>query len=53
MARLTKRDRDDFAAFCRNATDSQLENIERKEREARRIAYANIARAEIDRRAGK
>lgn len=51
MARLTQHEREDFAGFCRNATDSQLEEIERKERDAGRRAYANIARAEIERRA--
>jgi hypothetical protein len=48
MATPTQGERADFAAFCRNATDAQLVQIERKERTAKRVAFANIAKAEIN-----
>ena len=40
----------DFAGFCRNATDAQLEAIERQEREANRPRFAEVAAAERERR---
>ena len=46
IVRMTKQDREEFAAFCRNATDRQLIEIEAKERSARRFAYAEIANQE-------
>lgn len=46
MSIPTKSDKQDFAAFCRNATTAQLDNILAKEEAAGRTAYADIARAE-------
>ena len=48
--RTTKRDRDEFASFCANATETQLANILERERAARRKTYATIAERETDRR---
>lgn len=48
-----ERERDDardFAGFCRNATDSQLVEIEAMERRAGRPGFAEIARAEAEKR---
>lgn len=50
---MTRADKEEFSAFCRNASDRQLPNIEAKERDAGRDAYAEIARAEIARREGR
>jgi len=44
--RIRKADRADFASFCRKATDSQLAEIEQRERSAGRRVYAKIAREE-------
>lgn len=43
-------DRKEFAAFCRQATDSQLLAIHEKEKAARRQAYARLAQEEAARR---
>lgn len=40
----------DFRAFCRNASLVQLFNIEAKERDAGRLAYADVAREERESR---
>lgn len=50
MDKITKQDRDEFAAFCHNATTTQLRNILDKEEGARRIVYATIARKEMENR---
>jgi hypothetical protein len=47
---MTSRDKAEFQAFCRNASDRQLQNIYDKEMDANRKAYANIAAAEAARR---
>lgn len=47
----TQSERADFAAFCKGATESQLIEIERKERLAGREAFAEIAEAERESRA--
>jgi hypothetical protein len=46
----TKDDREDFAGFCRNATDSQVIEIYKKEKAANRQVYAAIAKEEAVRR---
>ena len=43
-------DLEEFAAFCRQATDSQLLAIHEKEQTARRQAYARLAKEEAARR---
>jgi hypothetical protein len=48
--RISKAKRDDFAQFCRQASDAQVPNIYKKEKAAGRKVYANIARAEMQRR---
>lgn len=48
---MTRSEKNDFARFCRNATDAQVEGIIEKEREAGRKGYQRIAEAERDRRA--
>jgi hypothetical protein len=45
---MTSRDKAEFQAFCRNASDRQLQNIYDKEMDANRKAYANIAAAEAE-----
>lgn len=50
MRTPTQSDRADFRAFCRNASDRQLIEIEEKERAARRYVYADIAREERESR---
>lgn len=47
---MTKQDRKEFTLFCRYATDRQIVNIYLKEKDARRHAYAQIAREEAIRR---
>lgn len=47
-----KEDAADFAAFCRNATDRQLIEIEALEIKGNRPGYAEIARTETKRRQG-
>jgi hypothetical protein len=50
MAKLSKRDRDEFASYLRNCTDSQVQGVYDKERGAGRTAYANLAVQEAERR---
>ncbi len=50
MPKKQETDNADFAAFCRNATNRQLVEIELKERKAGRSGFADIARAESERR---
>ena len=50
MSAPSQDDQDDFAGFCRQATDRQLPAILDKERTAGRAEYARIAAAEMDRR---
>ncbi|WP_156157135.1 hypothetical protein [Pseudorhizobium banfieldiae] len=52
MTTPSKSDRDDFAAFCRNATTAQLSEIIRRETIAGRDEYAAVAREELNRRMG-
>jgi uncharacterized membrane protein len=52
-SKLSKQDREDFEAFCRQATAAQLPNIIQKEKDAGRKAYANIAQRVLDERASK
>lgn len=40
---MTAKDRREFTAFCKQATDKQIVNIYYKEKEARRPEYAEIA----------
>lgn len=40
----------DFAGFCRNATDNQIVNIYEKEARAKRWRMARVARDECTRR---
>jgi len=47
---MKKRDRDEFALFCKQATDQQIVNIYWKERDANRKDYARIAAQEMTRR---
>lgn len=42
---MTRQDREDFEAFCRQATNDQIRNIYLKERDSRRQDYAAIARS--------
>jgi hypothetical protein len=51
MTRTSQADLDDFAQFCRQATDTQIVNIYKKEKDAGRKEYAGIARAEMAMRA--
>ncbi len=46
----TQQDRDEFTAFCRGATDSQLAEIIAKESKARRLQFLAIAQTERARR---
>lgn len=48
--KVTKQDKDEFALFCRQATDAQLRNIFEKEKTANRKTYAAIAKEELVRR---
>ena len=50
MKKLTKREREDFRQFCRNATDSQLQEILKKEETAGRKEYALIAQSVLNER---
>lgn len=50
MKTPTQSDRAEFAAFCRDASDSQIIEIWRKEAAANRRVYAEIARAEMEKR---
>jgi len=43
---MKRSDKNEFAAFCRNATDSQIDAIIEKEITAGRKGYADIARHE-------
>lgn len=42
---MTKTEKSEFRAYCKQATDTQLRNILVKELLARRQAYAEIARS--------
>ena len=46
----TKHECDDFAQFCAQATDAQIQNIFKKEAGARRFVFARIAEHEMKRR---
>lgn len=48
---MTEAEKNDFAAFCRGATDRQLSEIIRKEAAARRADCVRIAQAEVSARA--
>ncbi len=50
MTEQDSADYDDFRGFCRGATDRQLENILRKEWEAKRLLDYHAAKAEAERR---
>jgi hypothetical protein len=50
MKTPTQSERADFRAFCRNATNQQLEVIYYRELNAFRYAYADEAKAEADSR---
>lgn len=39
-----REDKADFRQYCRQCTDTQLRNVYAKERLARRVGYANIAK---------
>lgn len=47
---MTNQDREEFKGYCQGCTDSQLRNVYNKEKAARRRGYADIARAELERR---
>lgn len=40
----SKTDKAEFLQYCRQCTDTQLRNVYAKERLARRVGYANIAK---------
>lgn len=42
---MTNSDKEDFRQYCRQCTDAQLRSVYEKERNAKRTAYANIARS--------
>lgn len=48
---MTRAQKNDFAQYCRQCTDAQVEGVIAKEREAGRKGYMRIAEAERDRRA--
>lgn len=48
---MTRSEKNDFAGFCRNATDAQVEAIIEKERDAGRTRSQRIAAAGRERRA--
>lgn len=50
MARMTQRDRDDFAGYLRNCTDRQVRGCYEKEKAARRTGYVRLCKAEAERR---
>lgn len=43
---MTKQDKTEFAAYLRQLTDVQLRNVYRKELDAHRPSYANLALTE-------
>ena len=53
METITAKEAAEFAAFCRNATDDQLDNIIQKELDAGRECFAAIGLMEWQRRTGK
>ena len=50
MSRATKQDREEFAQYLRQCTDSQVLGVLAKERAARRKAYITLAKQEVARR---
>lgn len=48
--KISKEDREDFAAYLRNSTNGQLQGVYDKEKAANRHVYANLAVAEAQRR---
>jgi len=50
MATISKKDREDFAGYCRNCTDAQVRGVYEKEKKANRKVYAQIAADEAKRR---
>lgn len=50
MARLTKQDRQEFAAYLRNCTDAQVQGVWDKEHQAGRLNYRALAELEALRR---
>jgi len=46
----TKKDKLEFMLFCKQATNNQLANIWKRERDAKRYVYAEIADNEMKRR---
>jgi hypothetical protein len=47
---MTREDREEFRLYCWNCTDRQVRGVYEKERDAGRDDYAEIARAEAERR---
>lgn len=47
---MNSQDRKEFALFCKQATDTQIINIYRKERDAGRSDYALLAKQEMSKR---
>ena len=47
---MTKQDKLEFMLFCKQATNKQLANIWKRERDAKRYVYAEIADNEMKRR---
>jgi hypothetical protein len=41
---MTNQDKAEFRLYCQGVTERQLRNVYDKERQARRTAYANIAK---------
>jgi len=44
---MTKQDKLEFMLFCKQATNNQLANIWKRERDAKRYVYAEIANHEL------
>ena len=47
---MTKQDREESEAYCRQCTDEQLRNVYAKEKAARRTAFTAIARSVLAQR---
>lgn len=47
---MTQKDRDEFIAYLRNCTDRQVIGVYQKEKDAKRISYIRLAKAEMERR---
>jgi hypothetical protein len=50
MAKITRKDKQEFSLYVKALTDQQVIGVYEKEKKANRMTYAKIAMAEADKR---